>query len=100
MKCRGEGFKKQTWQNCNIALQFSVRKYKLTILKRNLRKWIFTERLAIKLVMYLFFVVTNLELHNLYSSPNIIIIMKSRRMTWAGHVARMGEKRNAYRILV
>jgi hypothetical protein len=34
-----------------------------------------------------------------YSSPNIIRIIKSRRMRWAGHVARMGEKRNAYRIL-
>jgi hypothetical protein len=40
------------------------------------------------------------ELHNLYSSPNIIRIIKSRRMRWAGHVARMGEKRNVYRLLV
>jgi hypothetical protein len=39
-------------------------------------------------------------LHNLYSSPSIIRIIKSRRMRWAGHVARMGDKRNAYRILV
>jgi hypothetical protein len=36
----------------------------------------------------------------LYSSPSIIRIIKSRRMRWAGLVARMGEKRNAYRILV
>jgi hypothetical protein len=36
----------------------------------------------------------------LYSSPSIIRIIKSRRMRWVGHVARMGEKRNAYRILV
>jgi hypothetical protein len=36
----------------------------------------------------------------LYSSPSIIRIIKSRRMRWAGHVARTGEKRNAYRILV
>jgi hypothetical protein len=42
----------------------------------------------------------NEELHNLYSSPSIIRIIKSRRMRWAGHVARMGEKRNAYRLLV
>jgi hypothetical protein len=42
----------------------------------------------------------NEELHNLHCSPNIIRKIKSRRMTWAGHVARMGEKRNAYRILV
>jgi hypothetical protein len=42
----------------------------------------------------------NKELHDLYSSPSIIRIIKSRRMRWAGHVARMGEKRNAYRLLV
>jgi hypothetical protein len=42
----------------------------------------------------------NEELHNLYSSPNIIRMIKSRRMRWAGHVERMGETRNAYRILV
>jgi hypothetical protein len=36
----------------------------------------------------------------LYSSPSIIRIIKSRGMRWAGHVARMGEKRNAYRLLV
>jgi hypothetical protein len=42
----------------------------------------------------------NEELHNLYFSPNIIRMIKSRRMRWAGHVARMGETRNAYRILV
>jgi hypothetical protein len=42
----------------------------------------------------------NKELHNLYSLPSIIRIIKSRRMRWAGHVKFMGEKRNAYRILV
>jgi hypothetical protein len=42
----------------------------------------------------------NGELHNLYSSPNIIRMIKSRRLRWAGHVARMGETRNVYRILV
>ncbi|KAJ4445427.1 hypothetical protein ANN_07232 [Periplaneta americana] len=41
----------------------------------------------------------NAELHALYSSPDIIII-KSRRLRWAGHVARMSESRNAYRVLV
>jgi hypothetical protein len=40
------------------------------------------------------------ELHNLYSSPDIIRQMKSRRMRWAGNVARMGEGRNVYRALV
>jgi hypothetical protein len=42
----------------------------------------------------------NCELYNLYSSPSIIRMIKSRKMRWAGHVARMGEKRNACRILV
>jgi hypothetical protein len=40
------------------------------------------------------------ELNDLYSSPNIVRVMKSRRMRWAGHVARMREKRGAYRVLV
>jgi hypothetical protein len=40
------------------------------------------------------------ELHNLYSSPDIIRQIKSRRMRWAGHVARMGEGRKLYRVLV
>jgi hypothetical protein len=40
------------------------------------------------------------ELYALYSSPNIIRVMKLRRLRWAGHVARMGERRGAYRALV
>jgi hypothetical protein len=40
------------------------------------------------------------ELHNLYSSPIVIRIIKTRRVRWAGHVARMGEKRNMYTLLV
>jgi hypothetical protein len=42
----------------------------------------------------------NEELRDLYSSPSIIRIIKSRRVKWAGHVPRMGKKRNAYRLLV
>jgi hypothetical protein len=42
----------------------------------------------------------NDELHSLYSSPNIVMVIKSRRMRWAGHVARMGEGRGFYRVLV
>jgi hypothetical protein len=38
----------------------------------------------------------NEELHNLYSSPSIIRIIKSKKMRWVGHVARMREKKNAY----
>jgi hypothetical protein len=42
----------------------------------------------------------NEELHNFYSSPSITRMIKSKRMRLAGHVARMGQKRNVYRILV
>jgi hypothetical protein len=42
----------------------------------------------------------NKKLRDLYSSPSIIRMIKSRRMRWAGHVARIGDKRNAYRILL
>jgi hypothetical protein len=42
----------------------------------------------------------NKELNALYSSLNVIRVIKSRRLRWAGHVARMGEKRGAYRALV
>jgi hypothetical protein len=42
----------------------------------------------------------NEELHGLYSLPSIVMVIKARRMRWAGHVARMGEVRGAYNILV
>jgi hypothetical protein len=42
----------------------------------------------------------NDELHNLYSSPNIVKVIKSRRVRWAGHVAHMGEGIGVYRVLV
>jgi hypothetical protein len=42
----------------------------------------------------------NAELHSLYSSPNIVRVIKSRRMRWAGYVACMGEGRGVYRVLV
>jgi hypothetical protein len=42
----------------------------------------------------------NDELHSLYSSSNIVRVTKSRRMRWVGHVARVGEGRGVYRVLV
>jgi len=42
----------------------------------------------------------NEDLNDLYSSPNIVRVIKSRRMRWAGHVSPMGEERGAYRVLV
>jgi len=44
--------------------------------------------------------VYNKELNDLYCSPNIVRVIKSRRMRWAGHVARMCEERGVYRVLV
>jgi hypothetical protein len=42
----------------------------------------------------------NDEIHSLHSSPNVVRVIKSRRMRWARHVARMGEGRSVYRVLV
>ena len=42
----------------------------------------------------------NEELNDLYSSPNVVRLIKSRRMRWTGHVARMGEERGVYRVSV
>ena len=42
----------------------------------------------------------NEEINDLYCSPNIVRVIKSRRMIWAGHVARMGERGGVYRVLV
>ena len=42
----------------------------------------------------------NEELNDLYSSPNIVWVKKSRRMKWSGHVAHMGERKDVYSILV
>jgi len=42
----------------------------------------------------------NEEVNDLYCSPNIVRVIKSRRMRWVGHVARMGEEREVYRVLV
>jgi hypothetical protein len=50
--------------------------------------------------IYLYVLMNYKELHNLYSSPSIIRMIMSRRMRWAGHVGRMGEKRYAYMIFV
>ena len=44
--------------------------------------------------------IDNVELNDLHSSPNIIRVIKSRRMRWWGHVARMGKKGGVYRVLV
>jgi hypothetical protein len=52
----------------------------------------------VKIILY--YIMHNEELHGLYSLPSIVRVIKARRMGWAGHVARMGEVRDAYNILV
>jgi len=42
----------------------------------------------------------NEELNGMYSSPNIVRVIKSRKIRWAGHIARIGERRGVYRVLV
>jgi hypothetical protein len=56
--------------------------------------------LALRLLAWGWRKLHNEELHNLYSSPSIIRMTKSRRMRWTGHVACMSEKRKLYRIFV
>jgi hypothetical protein len=56
--------------------------------------------LIIRLYREHFYIVDRFDVGSLYSSPSIIRIIKSKRMRWEGHIARIGEKRNAYRILV
>jgi hypothetical protein len=51
-----------------------------------------------RICIYIFFY--NEELNDLYSSHNIVRVIKSRRMRWAGHITRMGEERGVYRVLV
>jgi hypothetical protein len=61
----------------------------------------FVQRIAyIKLVQIFVSDLHKNELRNLYSSLNIIRQIKSRRIRWAGHVARMGEERKVYKVLV
>jgi hypothetical protein len=52
------------------------------------------------MILIYLFSLHNEELNDLYSSPNILRVIKSRRMRWAGQVAHMWEKRGVYRVLV
>jgi hypothetical protein len=67
---------------------------------KHLQKNLYFSRLEGKLVYYCLPVLVVLRVGYLYSSPNIIRMFKSRRMKWAGHVARIRETKNAYRILM
>ena len=57
-------------------------------------------RYIIIIIIIIIIIGHNEELNHLYSSPNIVRVIKLRRMKWAGHVARMGEERGVYRVLV
>jgi hypothetical protein len=84
---------------CLLDLENYNTEFKLVVIKYDMKT-----NGCMKLKKYNIYKV-NLKLHNeelrdLYSSPSIIRIIKLRRMRWAGHLARMGEKRTAYRLLV
>jgi hypothetical protein len=69
----------------------------------SLRKLLYPQRIRCFRFNLSFVIYDNMSFkfsYDLYSSPSIIRVVKSRRMRWAGNVARMGEKRNAYRLLV
>jgi hypothetical protein len=65
-----------------------------------LSQYAFMAWCSVKAQGQLYLTLTGDELHNLYSSPNIIRVIKARRLRWAGHVARMGKGRGVYRVLV
>jgi hypothetical protein len=79
-------------------LVFDIKEYRLRVLENSVLKIIFGPKRDE--VTGGWRKLQNEELHDLYPSPCIIIMIKSRRMRWAGHVARMGVKKNAYRLLV
>jgi hypothetical protein len=68
--------------------------------KTTIVKFTYIPAVTIFNTVYIILAVFDNLLHNLYSSPSIIRMIKSRRMRWAGHVARMVVNRNAYRIFM
>jgi hypothetical protein len=73
-----EGHRQRVFENRVLWRIFGPRRYEVTEKWRNLH---------------------NKDLHDLYSAPSIVRIIKSGRMRWVGHVTQMGEKRSAYRLL-
>jgi hypothetical protein len=78
-------------QSCNIL---AINYTQIFPIYRSKKIYIFDSPFALEIFYTVHFI------HRLYSSPSIIRMIKSRKMRWAGHVARMGAKRNWYRILV
>jgi hypothetical protein len=92
---------------CISSLETKVKIYKTIILPAVLygcKVWCLTLREEYRLKVYenmvLRRILHNEELHNMYTFSNIVRVIKSRKMRWSGHVACMGEMRNAYNILV
>jgi len=116
------GPKKDTWiYKCNLTNALKITLYRTTILPIVLyacETWLLTLREERKLRVFENMVLRrifgprtdkvtgewrrlhNKELNDLYSSPNIMWVIKSRRMGWAGLVVRVGEERGVYRVLV
>jgi hypothetical protein len=116
------GPKKDTWiYKCNLTNALKIKLYRTTILPIVLyacETWLLTLREERKLRVFENMVLRrifgprrnkltgewrrlhNKELNDFYSSPNIVRVIKWGTMRWAGHVARMGEERGVYRVLV
>ena len=89
-----------------VRVLYGCETWSLT-LREERRQWVFENRVLRRIFGSKRYEVTgewrkvhNEELIDLYSSPNIVRVIKSRRMRWAGHVARRGKRRGLYRILV
>jgi hypothetical protein len=83
----------------NVLTSYAAINFSRRSLLHGISSLIISTRMILR-VLHFTKLVSPYELHNLYSSPSISRMFKSRRMRWAGHVARIGEKMNAYRILL
>ena len=88
--------RKELYDNCFIILEFSCRDWQKSP-KLNQSPDVFKHRMD---WLDNYTLLYPEQLSDLYASPNIVRVIKSRRMRWAGHVARMGEERGVYRVLV
>ena len=88
----------QSKHSCILSKNLKIKIYKtiiLPVLVYGCKTWSLILREECRLRVFLH----NEEIHSLYRSPNIVRVIKSRRLSWAGHVARMEEGRSAFKML-